>query len=106
MLVGYARLSPTCRLASNAHVLTVNGLAVAPTHQRTDIGRALLRETVEQARRRGATKVALRVLGHNLGARALYESRGSVVEGVLRGEFVLDGELMDDVLMARHLAGG
>jgi len=106
VIVGYARLSPTTSLASNAHVLTVNGLAVAPTHQRTGVGRALLLETVGQARRRGATKVALRVLGQNLGARALYESCGFVVEGVLRGEFVLDGELVDDVLMARHLAGG
>lgn len=106
VIVGYARLSPTTSLASNAHVLTVNGLAVAPTHQRTGVGRALLLETVGQARRRGATKVALRVLGPNLGARALYESCGFVVEGVLRGEFVLDGELVDDVLMARHLAGG
>lgn len=70
MLIGYARLSPTSRLASNAHVLTVNGLAVAPRHQRTGVSRALLLETVGQARRRGATKVSLRVLGLNLGARA------------------------------------
>ena len=53
------------------HVLTDNGLAVVPTHQRTGVSRALLLETVGQAHRRGATKVALRVLGPNLGARAL-----------------------------------
>ena len=70
MFVGDARLSPTSRLASNAHVLTVNGLAVAPRHQRTGVSRALQLETVGQARRRGATKVSLRVLGLNLGARA------------------------------------
>ena len=42
----------------------------------------------------------------NPGARRLYERAGFVVEGVLRGEFVLDGVPVDDVLMARYLAGG
>ena len=71
MFVGDARLSPTSPFASNVHVLTDNGLAVVPTHQRTGVSRALLLETFGQAHRRGATKVALRVLGPNLGARAL-----------------------------------
>jgi len=35
--------------------------------------------------------------------RRLYESCGFVVEGVLRGEFHVDGRDVDDVLMARAL---
>ena len=58
---------------------------------------------VEEARRRGATKLSLRVLGHNQGARRVYERCGFHVEGVLTGEFVLDGVAVDDVLMARTL---
>ena len=34
-----------------------------------------------------------------------YERCGFVVEGVLRGEFHLDGEYVDDVLMALDLTG-
>ena len=44
---------------------------------------------------------SLRVLGENDAARRLYERAGYEVEGVLRGEFHLDGRDVDDVLMAR-----
>ncbi len=47
--------------------------------------------------------MTLRVLGHNHAARGLYESAGFVVEGVLRGEFLLDGVYVDDVAMALDL---
>ncbi|MCZ9342980.1 GNAT family N-acetyltransferase, partial [Streptomyces sp. TRM76130] len=36
-------------------------------------------------------------------ARRLYESEGFVVEGVLPGEFLLDGGYADDVLMGKSL---
>lgn len=48
--------------------------------------------------------MTLRVLGHNAPARALYESEGFVVEGLLPGEFFLDGRYVDDVMMGRSLA--
>ena len=57
----------------------------------------------EEAARRGARKLGLRVLGGNASARALYASAGFVVEGVLRDEFWLDGRFVDDVFMARPL---
>jgi len=43
------------------------------------------------------------VLGHNVGARRLYERCGFVPEGVLRGEFLLEGRYVDDVLVACDL---
>ena len=67
------------------------------------MGRALLDAAVEEARRRGARRLTLRVLGANVAARRLYERSGFLVEGVLRGEFHLDGQDVDDVLMARAL---
>ncbi|MYX40122.1 GNAT family N-acetyltransferase, partial [Streptomyces sp. SID89] len=63
--------------------------------------RALLRAAREEARRQGARRITLRVLGHNTPARRLYESEGYAVEGVLPGEFLLEGAYVDDVLMGR-----
>lgn len=84
-------------------MLTINGLAVSPEHQRQGIGLALVQAALEEARRRGARKVSLRVLAPNARAGRLYERCGFVQEGVLRREFLLNGELVDDLLLACHL---
>lgn len=102
-VVGYVRLAPATALRANAHVRQIQGLAVDPRARRRGVGRALLTAACELARRQGAFRITLRVLGHNTAARALYASEGFEVEGVLRGEFVLDGAYADDVLMGRWL---
>jgi RimJ/RimL family protein N-acetyltransferase len=51
----------------------------------------------------GRRKLTLRVLGGNDSARRLYESRGFEIEGTLRGAFLLDGDYVDDHLMALDL---
>jgi ribosomal protein S18 acetylase RimI-like enzyme len=102
-VAGYVALGAPTGLESNSHVVLVRGLAVAPSHQRRGIGRALLAAAEATARERGARRLTLRVLGPNTGARALYEAYGFVVEGVQRGEFLLDGRYVDDVLMALGL---
>ncbi|MFV0136413.1 GNAT family N-acetyltransferase [Streptomyces sp. HMX87] len=101
--VGYVRLGFPTELPANAHVRRINGLAVADAARGRGVGRALLRTAVEDARRSGARRITLRVLGHNTAARRLYESEGFVVEGVQPGEFCLDGTYVDDVLMGRSL---
>lgn len=103
VVAGYARLHQVIPLASHAHVLEVNGMAVHPAHQRRGVARTLLAAARREAAARGARKLSLRVLGPNAGARRLYEACGFVVEGVLVDEFVLDGVLVDDVLMATRL---
>jgi ribosomal protein S18 acetylase RimI-like enzyme len=103
-VVGYVNLGHPTPLASNAHVWEVQGLSVLPSHGRRGLGRALLRAAVAEATRRGGRRMTLRVFAPNAHARRLYESEGFEVEGVLRGEFVLDGVEVDDVLMARRLA--
>lgn len=102
-LVGYIRLGFPTPLAVNAHVRQILGLVVADGVRGGGVGRGLLRAAVAEARRQGARRITLRVLGHNTVARALYESEGFVVEGVLPGEFLLDGRYVDDVLMGRPL---
>lgn len=103
VLVGYIRLGFPTPLASNAHVRQIQGLAVAAEARGAGVGRALLRAVQEEARKLGARRITLRVLGHNTPARGLYESEGFVVEGVLPEEFLLDGTYVDDVFMGRSL---
>lgn len=102
-VVGYTQFGRPTPLASNEHVLHIQGLAVDPSVQRRGVARQLLEAATEEAARRGARKLGLRVLGGNSAARALYASAGFEVEGVLREEFLLDGRYVDDVLMARRL---
>lgn len=103
VVVGYLALGHPTPLASNVHVWQVQAVAVDPSRARQGIGRALVRAAVEEATRRGGTRLTLRVLATNPSARALYETEGFAVEGVLHGEFVLDGVEVDDLLMARRL---
>ncbi|HZG05092.1 MAG TPA: GNAT family N-acetyltransferase [Streptomyces sp.] len=102
-LAGYIRLVQPTRLASNAHVRQIQGLVVDDWARGRGVGRALLRAAMEEARRQGASRITLRVLGHNEPARALYAAEGFAVEGVLPGEFLLEGGYADDVLMGRSL---
>ncbi|MGW3171899.1 N-acetyltransferase family protein [Streptomyces sp. NPDC001153] len=102
-VAGYVRIARPTPLASNAHVLQIQGLAVAEEARGRGLGRALIRGAVEEARGRGARRLSLRVLGHNAPARALYESEGFAVEGVQPEEFLLDGAYVDDVLMGRRV---
>lgn len=101
---GYVLLGRPTPLHSNRHVLQIAGLAVDPTAQGQGLGRRLVEAAIEEAARRGARRLTLRVLGGNSTAQALYASCGFVVEGVLREEFHLDGRFVDDVLMARTLS--
>ncbi|MFJ9900292.1 GNAT family N-acetyltransferase [Streptomyces sp. NPDC091280] len=102
-IVGYIRLAFATPLACNTHVRQIQGLAVAEEARGHGVARALVRAAVEEARRRGARRLTLRVLGHNTPARRLYAAEGFAVEGVLPEEFLLDGEYVDDVLMGRAL---
>ncbi|MCQ8774722.1 GNAT family N-acetyltransferase [Streptomyces telluris] len=103
-LAGYIRLVAPTPLACNAHVRQIQGLAVDDDFRGQGVARALLRAAAEETLRQGAVRLTLRVLGHNAPARSLYASEGFVVEGVLPGEFLLEGAYVDDVMMGRSLA--
>lgn len=102
-VAGYIRLVPPTDLECNAHVRQIQGLAVDPGARRRGVGQALIEAACGRARRQGAVRITLRVLGHNEPARELYAAAGFAVEGVLRGEFMLEGKYVDDVLMGRWL---
>lgn len=81
----------------------INGLAVDPAVQGRGTGTALVQAALDLARSRGARRVTLAVLAPNAAARRVYERCGFVEEGVLRGEYLLDGAWVDDVLLAADL---
>ncbi len=98
--VGYVKLALATPLESSAHVRTIHGLAVDPDVQGRGVGRALLEAAKAEVVRRGADRLTLRVLGGNATARRLYARAGFRVEGVFRGEFILDGSPVDDLSLA------
>lgn len=100
---GYIQFRQPTPLASNAHVWQINGVAVDSHYRASGVGRALVEAAVEEIRSRGGRRVTLRVLSTNPRAQRLYAKCGFIVEGVLRGEFLLDNREVDDVLMARDI---
>ncbi len=102
-LAGFVRVVQPVPLDTGAHVRQIQGLAVDPRDRRRGLGRALLEAACEEARRQGASRITLRVLSSNHVARRMYELAGFAVEGVLPGEFYIEGAFVDDVLMGRPL---
>ena len=105
VVVGYVRLGSPTPLPESRHVMSINGLAVAPGARGLGAGRALLEAAERRAREQGRRKLSLRVFGGNAPARRLYERAGFRVEGVLVGEFLIERQPEDDVVMAKHLTG-
>jgi RimJ/RimL family protein N-acetyltransferase len=79
------------------------GLMVAAGHRRRGIGRALLEQAVTWARESAVSKLELHVFPWNEPAIKLYEAFGFEQEGVRRGHYVRDGELVDAILMAYRI---
>ncbi len=79
-VAGFLCLRPATPLASNAHVLMIAGLGVAPSMQRKGVASGLLEAAETYASERKIERLALRVLSVNTAARALYRTR-SVTDG-------------------------
>jgi RimJ/RimL family protein N-acetyltransferase len=84
---------------ASAHVADL-GLMVAKGHRRQGIGRALLEQAVDWARRVSVSKLELHVFPHNEPAIQLYEAFGFRREGYRERHYRRDGNLVDAVLMA------
>ncbi|MFT5355853.1 MAG: RimJ/RimL family protein N-acetyltransferase [Polyangiales bacterium] len=99
-LVGYAEWNRLRPLKLRHNVVLAMG--VSPEFQGQGVGRLLLRQLVEDARRAepAITRIELGVVADNTRARALYESVGFHLEGVRRA-FVQDERgKRDDCLMS------
>ncbi len=89
-------------IPSSAHVALID-INVHPERQRQGIATALLAAAPDRARRLGKRKLTLRVLSTNPVAHRLYVHAGFEEEGRLKGEFLIDGSLVDDILMAKWI---
>jgi ribosomal protein S18 acetylase RimI-like enzyme len=99
-VVGYVLVSHGHPIPSHAHVMDLRGLAVSPSHQGAGIGRRLVDAALTECARRGARRVRSQVLATNPASLAVHRALGFEVEGVARREFVIDGEHVDNVLLA------
>ena len=82
-------------------VIDIHNIAVHPEFRRQGIGQTLLRQVVEQARRRDSSRVTLEVRVSNIAAQKLYESVGFTSQGLRKGYYSDDGE--DALIMALQL---
>lgn len=87
-----------------SHKAFIWGMYVAPSGRRSGIGRELVYQALARARGMpGVRQVNLGVNAANSAAIALYEGLGFVAFGLERGFMLLNGELHDEVHMARLL---
>lgn len=100
-LVGWCDILPP-RIPGFTHCGKL-GVSVLPDYRGRGIGRQLITEALERARKKGIERVELEVFSSNVAARALYEKLGFVTEGVRRRARKVDGQYDDIVLMALFL---
>ncbi|WP_161973839.1 GNAT family N-acetyltransferase [Hwanghaeella grinnelliae] len=85
------------------HTATV-GIGVLQAYQGIGIGQALMRDAVARARSAGIVRLELTVMVPNVRAIEFYERFGFEVEGRKRASVMIDGEPVDELLMATILA--
>lgn len=100
-LVGSADV---CRGAQskNAHTASL-GVAIRKEVRGLGLGRAMLEEMIRWAKSVGVRKLTLGVFATNESAIALYQQLGFAEEARLKGQVVLQGRPVDELLMALWL---
>ncbi|HEX6076383.1 MAG TPA: GNAT family N-acetyltransferase [Micromonosporaceae bacterium] len=102
-VVGYVKVRPVYPMPEGAHVFAIHGIVVAEHARGRGVASALLGAAEEHVRVRGGRKLRLGVLATNHTAYRLYERHGYLVEGRHRNEFLIDGEYVNDIQMAKWL---
>ncbi len=88
---------------SLAHTFWIHAVYLHPDARGSGASSKLLRAAIDDARSKGARRMALWVNGVNGHARALYERIGFRQTGRVPGGIQIAGELVDDVLMTLDL---
>lgn len=100
---GDASLAGYCVMGVVHEDLHIQNIAVALDHQRQGLGRFLLMEAIERARRAGAGKACLEVRVSNRAAQRLYESLGFKQVGKRKSYYTHPAE--DAILFEKELLG-
>jgi RimJ/RimL family protein N-acetyltransferase len=90
------------RLTKNAHTASF-GVALRRSVRGLGLGKAMLEDMIRWAKEEGVRKVTLGVFATNESALALYRGLGFAEEARLRGQVILKGQPVDEVLMALWL---
>jgi len=85
-----------------SHVAEI-GMAIDKQFRSSGLGSTLLREAVAWSRKKGFLRLELGVLSTNKKALSLYKKFGFQEEGVRKNRYQVDGEWVDEILMAKFL---
>ncbi len=80
-----------------------SGCGLFPGTGGWDWGKKLMEYVIDGARARGVEKISLDVFSNNERAIGLYKKYGFRVEGRLKGQYVLEGRYVDEILMGLFL---
>jgi RimJ/RimL family protein N-acetyltransferase len=98
-IVGEASLRLVSRLRATSHA-RVFGITLARAVRRRGVGTRMMQTAIDWAREHGVRRIELATFANNAPALALYRKLGFEVEGVRKGSLVLNGRVVDDVVMA------
>ncbi|WP_163651950.1 GNAT family N-acetyltransferase [Listeria sp. PSOL-1] len=101
-IVGILDYKTPTPLKTAQHVILFD-IAVHPDYQRQGIGIALINYLKETAQLQGFKKLQLRVLASNQKAIHFYKKNDFHIEGILKKEFCINGQYVDDIFMAYFL---
>ncbi len=90
------------QLLKNSHTAQF-GISLVKDARGVGLGRALTEECIAWARSTGVRKLCLTVFATNQRAMALYRKLGFEEEARLKGQVILRGVAVDEVVMARWL---
>ena len=79
------------------------GILVHPSYRNMGVGQALIEAALPEALERGKKKIILSVFDTNPRAIALYKKMDFEIVGSRKGQFLVDGKYVDEVLMEKWL---
>ena len=88
--------------SKGAHTANL-GIAVSKPVRGLGLGKAIMKDLLEWAKSEGVRKVTLAVFATNASAITLYRRLGFSEEGRRRGQVILEGQPVDEVLMGLWL---
>lgn len=100
-LVGYLLLqgSPLAKIRHSAQIV----LGLCAEYRGQGLGTKLLEAALAYAKEAKLTRLELSVLPVNTSAYHLYQKLGFVTEGIRKAAVLQDGELMDEIILAKLL---